>query len=425
MFNRRARPFACSITALSLAALHAAAFADSDRDRERDRSKDRTTVVDCASGDTVAKALTRGDDRKSLVILINGICTESVVINRSDIKLAAAAPGATLIGPDAAIDVIRVTGSRVTIDGIAVTGGRNGITADGAAGLIVQNALVQGTGRNGITYAHGASGIVDTVTVTGNARDGVAIDAASGTVVNSQISNNGRMGVGVFTNGSARIGVDNFNNAVNTGNIISANASNGIHIVFGSTALIAMNQIIGNGTSADPAALKIGVNLASASADFIGGNTISGNSGTGVNLVRSSANFGDPLFGTTTVNTITGNGSSTSQGGIFAFNGSSLTLRDAVIRSNAVFGLTLSLKSSAQIASTTIQNNVATIPGSGDGIRLVFGSGLFATTPNSIVTGNAGFGVNCTDGESSVINTGLLGIGGNALGGVAPSCTGF
>ena len=38
---------------------------------------------------------------------------------------------------------------------------------------------------------------------------------------------------------------------------------------------------------------------------------------------------------------------------------------------------------------------------------------------------NPGGNVNCTDGESSVINTGLLGIGLNTLGGVAPTCTGF
>jgi len=412
---------AFTIAALSLVALHARA--DSDRDRDRDHDRDRNTTVDCAAGDTVAKALRHGDERKSLTILISGSCSEHVVINRSDIKLAAAAPGATISGPDPTIDVIRVTGSRVTIDGITVTGGRNGITADGAAGLIVQNALVQGTGRNGITYAHGASGIVDAVTVTGNARDGVAIDAAQGTVINSQINLNARFGVGAFNGGSARIGIDNFNNA--GGNVISANASNGIHIVFGSTALIAMNQVIGNGTSTDPAALKIGVNVTSATADFVGGNTISGNVGTGVNLVRSSANFGDANFGISTVNTISGNGNSTSQGGIFAFNGSSLTLRDAVISNNVAFGLVLSLRSSGQIASSTIRNNVAIGPGTGDGIRLVFGSGLFGTAPIGVVTGNAGFGLNCTDGESSVINTGLLGIGANALGGVSPTCTGF
>ena len=423
---------ACTIAALSLVALHARA--DSDRDRERDRDRDRSTTVDCAAGETVARALRHGDERKSLTILINGSCSEHVVINRSDIKLAAAAPGATISGPDPAVDVIRVTGTRVTIDGITVTGGRNGITADGAAGLIVQNALVQGTGRNGITYAHGASGIVDGATVTGNARDGVAIDAAQGTVINSQVNQNTRFGVGAFNGGSARIGIDNFNNA--GGNVISANASSGINISFGSTALIAMNQVIGNGTSADPAVLKVGVNVTSATADFAGGNTISGNTGAGVNIIRGSANFGDTNFGFSTVNTITGNGNSVSQGGIFAFNGSSLTLRDVVISNNAAFGLALSLKSSAQIASTTIRNNTAIpgpIPGTvtgGDGIRLVFGSGLFATTPGGSIFGNAGFGLNCTDGESSVINTSLLGIGliglpPNTLGGVAPTCTGF
>ncbi len=423
---------ACTIAALSLVALHARA--DSDRDRERDRDRDRTITVDCAAGDTVATALRQGDERKSLTILVNGTCSEHVVINRSDIKLAAAAAGAKISGPDPAIDVIRVTGTRVTIDGITVTGGRNGITADGAAGLIVQNALVQGTGRNGITYAHGASGVVDSVEVTGNARDGVAIDAASGTVINSQVNQNGRMGVGVFTGGTARIGIDNFN--VAAGNTISANASNGIHIVFGSTALIAMNLITRNGTSDAPGNLRIGINLASASASIIGGNTISDNAGTGVNLVRSSANFGDNLFGITTVNTIIRNGNSVSQGGVFVFNGSSVTIRDAVISNNAAFGLLLSLRSSGQIASSTIQNNT-TIPGplpgtvtGGDGIRLVFGSGLFAATPGGSIFGNAGFGLNCTDGESSVINTGLLGIGliglpPNTLGGVAPACTGF
>lgn len=412
-------PFAFALTALSLLALHTAAFADSDGDRERDRSKDRTVTVDCASGETVTRALTRGDDRKSLTILINGTCSENVVINRSDVKLAAAAPGATLVGPDGALDVIRVTGSRVTIDGIAVTGGRNGITADSAAGLIVQNALVQGTGRSGIVYAHGASGTVDSVMVRGNARDGIAVDAASAAIINSQVTQNTRHGVGVFTNGSARIGLDYLGNA--GGNTISANGFAGIQIVFGSTALIALNQITGNGTSADPIAIRIGINLASASADIIGGNTISGNLGTGVNLVRSSAIFGDPQFGFSTANTVSGNGTPAAQGGVVGFLGSSLTIRDAAITGNTGSGVILSLNSSAQIASTTIQNNLSVGPGTGDGVRLQFGSSLFATTPTGNVSGNAGFGLACSDAESSAV--GSLGIGANGLGTV--TCTGF
>jgi hypothetical protein len=419
MFARRARPLACVITTFSLASLHAAAFADSDGDRERDRSRDRTVTVDCASGDTISRALTKGDERKSLTILISGTCSESVTINRSDIKLAAAAPGATVSGPDPAADTIRVTGSRVTIDGITVTGGRNGITGDGAAGLIVQNAVVQGTGRNGITYAHGASGIADNVMVTGNARDGVAIDSAYAAVINSTVSQNTRHGVGVFNGASARIGVDNSNNAA--GNVIATNGFAGIHIVFGSTAVIAMNQIIGNGTSSDPLALRIGINLASASADIVGGNTISGNVGTGVNLSRSSAIFGDAQFGLTTVNTVSGNGSATSQGGVVGFLSSSLTIRDAIITGNNGSGVLLSLNSSAQIASTTIQNNLAVIPGTGHGVQLQLGSTLLASPPTGSVSGNAGFGLLCSDNESSAV--GLLGIGVNGLG--AASCTGF
>ncbi|HYR97369.1 MAG TPA: right-handed parallel beta-helix repeat-containing protein [Gemmatimonadales bacterium] len=416
---------ACAIAALSLVALHARA--DSDGDRERDRDRDRTTTVDCAAGDTVARALRHGDERKSLTILVNGSCSEHVVINRSDIKLAAAAAGATISGPDPTIDVIRVTGTRVTIDGITITGGRNGVTADGAAGLIVQNALVQGTGRNGITYAHGASGVVDSTVVTGNARDGVAVDAASGTVINSQVNQNARMGVGVFNGGTARIGIDNRNDA--GGNTISANGVNGIHIVYGSTGLIAANQIRGNGTNPSVAFSGNGVNIANATANLIGGNTISGNAGPGINLRSGSVNLGDANFDMPTVNTITGNGNPNSTGGISGFLGSALSIRDAVISNNVGFGVVLAVRSTAQIGNSTIQNNRA-IPGpvpgtviAGDGIQLQRGSAVLGITPNSSVTQNEGFGVNCTDLESSVANTLALGIGTNTRGGVA--CTGF
>ncbi len=406
-------PFVLAVAALALVAFDSGARAEPTK----------TVAVDCSAGETIAKALTLGDERKPLLVQISGICSEHLLIDRNDVTLAAGTPGATVSGPDPAIDVIKVTASRVAIEGLTVTGGRNGITADGAPGLIVRNATVQGTGRNGITYARGASGMMDGCTVVNNARDGVAIDAASGTVINSQVNQNGRVGVGVFTNGSARIGVDNANNA--GGNVISGNASNGIHIVFGSSALVGMNQITNNGASPTGAVGRVGIGIFNASADIIGGNTISGNAGTGVSVRASAVTVGDGNFGFTTVNTITGNGNAASPGGVFGFLGTSMLIRDAVISNNVGFGLVLSLKSGAQISSSTIQNNLPVGPNPGDGIRLVFGSGLFLAAPNSTVTGNTGWGLNCTDGESSVINTLFLTLGGNALGSIAPSCTGF
>jgi len=162
------------------------------------------------------------------------------------------------------------------------------------------------------------------------------------------------------------------------------------------------------------------------SADIWGGNVISGNTGQGIFTRGASVQIGFPPSDfPETVNTITGNGSAASPGGIFAFLGSAMLIRNAMISGNKGFGLGLSVRSHAQMANTTIQNNVAAGSNPGDGIRLIFGSGLFITTPNSTVTGNAGWGVQCTDGESSVINTSLLTIAGNALGGVSGSCTGF
>ena len=402
-------PFVFTIAALALVAFESGARAEPTK----------TVAVDCSAGQTIAKALTLGDERKPLLVQISGTCSEHLLIDRNDVTLAAGIPSATVSGPDPAIDVIKVNASRVTIVGITVTGGRNGITGNSAPGLIVRNATVQGTGRNGITYAHGASGVVDGCTVVNNARDGVAVDSASATVINSEVSHSGRMGIGVFNGGSARIGIDNFN--VGAGNVISANTVNGVHIVFGSTALIAMNQITGNGTGNPTGS---GINLTSASADIVGGNMVSGNAGTGINLRSSSAVIGDQNFGLTTVNTVTGNGNPASQGGISGFLGSSMSIRDAVISGNAVAGLILTTRSSVQIASTTIQNNLATLPGNGDGIRIVLGSALFAQAPNGTVTGNAGLGLLCTDAESSVINIPLLGIGSNTAGPVS-GCTGF
>src|SRR5258707_15020474 len=68
-------PFACSIAAFSLVALHSVARAEPTK----------TVRVDCASGNTVAKALTEGDERKPLLVLLTGTCVEHVKIDLSDV----------------------------------------------------------------------------------------------------------------------------------------------------------------------------------------------------------------------------------------------------------------------------------------------------------------------------------------------------
>jgi parallel beta helix pectate lyase-like protein len=384
------------------------------------QEKPRVVNVDCTQGETISRAFTRGNENRPLLVLVRGTCNESVLIDRNDVTLRGETGfGGGIAGPDPSVDTVTVTASRVAIEDLTIAGGRNGISAVGAAGMNVRNATVQSTGRTGVAFLSGASGAIDGSTIRLNARDGVAVNAAAATVRNSTISQNSRVGVTVIQGGAAFIGTDT--TLLPAGNTISQNGGTGISVSNGATATIAMNRIDSNGADPSSTSGRSGVGITRATADIAGGNVISGNAGQGISAVSSSVSIGNPAFSFSSVNTITNNGdlASPGGGGIFAFVGSSVVIRDAVISANKGFGLLYSVRSQGQLFSSTIQNNA------GDGIRLLLGSGLFLTPPNTTVTGNAGWGLQCADGESSVVNTGLLTLSGNSLGGVSGSCTGF
>ena len=383
-----------------------------------------TVQVDCAGGKTIKHALRQGDERKPLVVIIEGTCTENVTVDRDDITLVSGAAGGTVNGPDPDTATITVTASRVTIDGLTVTGGRNGIQGVGARAVTIANCIVQNTGQNGI-FLLSSSGSVDTCTVRNNSRDGISVESASATIVNSSISQNARVGV-LFTDGSSgRIGVTNA--GVAAGNVIGNNGSAGIFLSLSSAAFVAANTISGNGTNPAASLGRNGIGVSDSRLNIVGLNVITGNANHGVFASGSSVSVGSTTFTFSQVNTISGNGTAVPSAGIFAFLGTPLVLRNAVISNNNGFGVVVSLRSSAQMSGNTIRNNTGA---PGDGIRIVFGSGLFIDPPPAaanIVTGNSGWGLNCTDGEASVVNTGFLVLAppANALGGVNPACTGF
>jgi parallel beta-helix repeat protein len=378
----------------------------------------RVVQVNCSNGKTLAKALERGNEDRPLLVLVQGVCNETVTIERSDVTLRGE-PGAAINGPDPALDTLTVSAHRVAIEGLAISGGRNGIRVTGAGAAAIRGTTVQLTGRTGIIVADSSNALIDGCTVQLNPRDGVSTEASHVTLTNSNVSQNGRIGVFIASGTAGRIGIDNNNNAA--GNTISQNGSNGVAVVFGSTALIGNNSITQNGT--DPAqAGRSGISVIQAAADIAGGNSITGNTGQGIFARSASVQIGDPSFAFSTVNTITDNGDAVAAGGVFAFLGSALVIRDAVISNNRGFGVGFSLRSHGQLFNSQILNNVAAGPNPGDGIRLLFGSALLVSAPSSTVTGNAGAGLQCIDGESSVL--GLLPLDGNGIPG-SPGCTGF
>jgi parallel beta-helix repeat protein len=369
----------------------------------------RVVQVNCSNGKTLAKALERGNEDRPLLVLVQGVCNETVTIERSDVTLRGEA-GAAINGPDAALDTLTVRADRVTIENLVVSGGRNGIVASGAGNVVIRGTTVQSTGRTGILVVGGSGAIIDASTVQSNPRDGVSTEGSQVTIMNSTVRQNARTGVLIATNTSGRIGLDPVNEAA--GNTITQNGGSGVSVTAGGSALIGNNSITFNGT--DPASIvgRSGISVTGASADILGGNTVANNAGQGIFLRGASVTIGSVTFPFTSVNTISGNGSATAQGGVSAFLGSSLVVRDAVITGNQGTGVVLSTRSVAQIFNTLVQGTVSTGPGTGDGIRLVLGSSLLPTTPASVVTGNAGAGISCF-GDSAAVNTVLLGSAGN------------
>lgn len=376
-------------------------------------------TVDCAAGQTIAAALeTVGTP---LTVTVVGTCNEHVTVGRNDVTLVAGAPGAAVHGPLPTANTLTVTGDRVTIDGLTVTGGRNGITVAGGARVALRHCSVS-AGRNGIAFFQGASGTVDACTLTGNGRDGISVEAASATVLRSTISANARMGVTITNGGAARLGVDNTNQLPGVPNTIANNGASGLFVTIGAQAFIGGTLISGNGTDA-ASSIRDGVHVFQARADLVGGNTIEDNAANGVLVVSGTVLVGDSVFGVPSgiLNTITGNGTQVPNShGVNGFLNATLDIRGAAISSNTGHGVALGLQSSARITGTTIVSNT------GNGVALSNGSGLvlgglgFA---NPLVQANgSGFAVGCPPAASETSVTGMLAAGSQPIG---ANCTGF
>ena len=407
----------------------------------------RTVVVDCTEGRTIAHALERGDEDKPLVVIVRGMCHENVVIDRDDVTLQGDTSGGGVTGLDPTKDTILIEGARrVGIENLTVSGG-----------------------GNGIAFIQGSSGTVDNCIVQNTGGHGVRIEGASATVINSTISFNHVAGIMLQDGGNGRIGITNSNQYA--GNTINSNGGTGIHLQYGATAAIGGNTITGNGTDPNTVIDRSGIALYTATGVVVGNNSITGNQGAGIIARSSGLRIGDPSFNLSQVNTISGNGIATSEGGVFALVGTGLDIRHATISGNTGTGVTGQQGSSVRIRDSTINDNagggvvafvgtaldlqnttisdntalgtsiaavgvalstrsVARIRGGSiqnndlDGISLVLGSGLFLQSPAVSVTGNGGFGLSC-DGNESSYSGNTSGIVDNGLGPISNNCTGF
>lgn len=360
----------------------------------------KVVTVRCDKGKTISNTL--AEHKGPLTISVVGVCEEHVTVDRDDVSLVAGGAGAGIHGPDAGTNTVAVTGNRFLLDGLSVTGGRNGLVVSGGSRADIRNCRVASAAGAGIAagigilFFQGASGAVDACEVTGNPADGMMIDGGLAVLTNNRFTANGRNGVFVFGGSSVRIGLTN-GFAVGP-NVISDNGGNGIHITQGAMALVYGNTISGNGANPASPVGRFGVIVFLSRADLIGGNSITGNFGTGIALFSSSAFIGDPGFGLPFANVIRGNSIAAPGAGVSAGIASSVVLRAATIDANNGAGVALSERSTAVLFSASVTGNTA------NGVQLIQGSAVVFRpfAPLSVVSSNTGFDLKCFDGESSI-----------------------
>jgi hypothetical protein len=103
-----------------------------------------------------------------LTIIVNGDCTEDLLIERDDVTLQ----DGTITGTGANQPVIAVRGARrILIDNMVVQGGASdGIRAGHNADVTIINSTVQNNARYGVAMFWGAYADIEGSTITGNAQ---------------------------------------------------------------------------------------------------------------------------------------------------------------------------------------------------------------------------------------------------------------
>jgi hypothetical protein len=257
----------------------------------------RTVDVNCGSHkgplSSITAALAQLDPTGPNNIVVSGVCTENVLIQSFDRLILKGTAGATIndASNGAGIVVDIQDSQRVTVQGLTINGGANGIVCESfsrctLSGNIIQNAIgagvivaqavasiekgvIQNNAEQGVISLDGGNVVITDVRLIGNGADAAA-DARNASllqIISSNIEGNLNHGVQAIDNSSVVI----------SGSRITGNGADGIHVEHAST--VKLNSVIGiNVVTANTGA---GVFLRDLSFGFFGagGATITGNGG--------------------------------------------------------------------------------------------------------------------------------------------------
>lgn len=175
-------------------------------------------TVDCDANGKLAAALVRV--KPGTKILIRGLCRENLVLPADvhDVTLDGGGKAA-IVAPNERVPAVSIAGAKITVRGLGIAGGRNGIDVVNGATVLIDGVTVEDNG----TAGQPGSGI------------GINVDQRStAAIVNATVRRNASVGI-LVNNAAARIGFTEQARSV-TATAIVDNGSTGILITDGGRA---------------------------------------------------------------------------------------------------------------------------------------------------------------------------------------------
>ena len=347
---------------------------------------------DCGRGISLQTAINFAYPGETLEL--SGVCAGPLVITGKSITLVSKSK-AVIEGNGK--DVVTVNGpALVRLKGLVIQHGNTGINAGAGAQLAIENTAIQANALNGVFLQGASSATISGSSTDANGNNGLDAEASSAVIMSGTFQSQGNGVFGVNINGGSSLtfsqaqvtvsknilgvqigtGAAAFISDPVTVLTVKDNFTTGLTIVSGShmVAFGGTIQTTGNGIHGVSVDSKAGLDLDAAAVL-----TSSGNTQDGVHLEETSVltMFNTPAFsgapGVTTINTQNngGNGLSLLTGsnftvihqaalnstgnanGVFADNGSSVTLIQSNITSNGK-DVVLSFGSRADITTSTI-----------------------------------------------------------------------
>jgi len=225
-----------------------------------------TVSVDCDAGNTVMAAL--GNVRPGDTVQVSGTCNEQVSFAPEMVRITLDGQKKTTIQhPGKGVPsphTVFIRGKDITIKGITVIGGLDGIHLAGPASAELDGNVVVKAARAGIHIDKGSVVRILNNTVQDSGVYGIDITGVSLAYIGVRIPRLPALSPNTIRNsGGAGINIERSSSAWIVGNTISNNKGSGIVVHRNAQADVMANVINANGGDAIAASFNAGVNLRS------------------------------------------------------------------------------------------------------------------------------------------------------------------